>query len=518
MTDPLSGKTPGVYINEINAFPNSIVQVPTAVPAFIGYTPKAEYNGKNYLNKPVKVNSFSEFEEYFMPARPAQPYSPQYYITEQSAAPANGDYLTLKNKIYTLDPDPNTIYYLYNSVRLFYQNGGGTAYIVSVGGYGSPSEAAMAHDENIVNPNIKLSELKAGLQTLTKETEPTMYVVPEATLLSKDDNASLMQAMLGQSEEMETAVSILDVLGGHSPDPVLYTQDIEGFREGVGSKGLCYGVAYYPFLKTTITQGSELGYTNFNGGNTDALFALLQNLEGANPALEEAIALIKNASTDANVGDMNQALMIVSKVYKELFNSLLSEVNVLPPSGAMAGIYTVVDNNRGVWVPPANVSISAAIKPTLDINNRMQEDLNVPSDGKAVNALRLFIGRGVLVWGARTLEGNSSDWRYINVRRTMIMLEQSIKMAIRAYVFEPNDANTWVNVQSMISSFLNSVWKQGGLVGSKPADAFNVSVGLGSTMTPEDILDGIMRVTVKVAITHPAEFVIITFQQQMQKG
>ena len=345
-----------------------------------------------------------------------------------------------------------------------------------------------------------------------------MYVVPEATLLSKDDNASLMQAMLGQSEEMQTAVSILDVLGGHSPDPVLYTQGIDDFREGVGNIGLSYGAAYYPFLKTTITQASELDYTNFNGGNTDTLFALLQKLEGANPALEEAIALIKNAPTDANVGDMNQALMLASKIYKELFNNLLSEVNVLPPSGAMAGIFTVVDNNRGVWIPPANVPVSAVIKPTLDINNRMQEDLNVPLDGKAVNALRSFTGMGVLVWGARTLEGNSSDWRYINVRRMMIMLEQSIKVATKAFVFEPNNANTWVSVQSMISSFLNSVWKQGGLVGAKPADAFSVSVGLGSTMTGEDILNGIMRVSVQVAVTHPAEFILITFEQQMQKG
>ena len=349
MTDPQSLKTPGVYINEVNAYPNSVIQAPTAIPAFIGYTPKAEFQGKNYLNKPVKVSSFSEFEQYFIQPNTAQQYSPQYYITEQSATPTSGDYLTLGNKIYTLDPDPNTIYYLYNSVSLFYANGRRTAYIVSVGVYGNASGVPLAHGENIVNPNVKLSELKAGLQTLTKETEPTMYVAPEATLLNKDDNASLMQAMLGQNEEMQSAVSILDVLGGHSPDPVLYTQDIENFREGVGSKGLSYGVAYYPFLKTTIIQASELDYTNFNGGNTDALFALLQKLEGANSALEEAIALIKKPPANATIEWLNQTLIMASKVYNKLFNSLLSEVNVLPPSGAMAGLYTVVDYSRGVW-------------------------------------------------------------------------------------------------------------------------------------------------------------------------
>ena len=123
-----------------------------------------------------------------------------------------------------------------------------------------------------------------------------------------------------------------------------------------------------------------------------------------------------------------------------------------------------------------------------------------------------------MVWGARTLDGNSNDWRYVNVRRTLIFLEQSIKEAAKAYVFAPNDANTWVTVKSMISNFLTGVWKQGGLVGPKPADAYSVSVGLGTTMTNEDIQLGIMRVMVKVAVSHPAEFIEITFKQQMQKA
>lgn len=100
----------------------------------------------------------------------------------------------------------------------------------------------------------------------------------------------------------------------------------------------------------------------------------------------------------------------------------------------------------------------------------------------------------------------------------MIMLEQSIRLATKAYVFEPNVAGTWVNVKCMISSFLISVWKRGGLAGAIPDDAFSVHVGLGETMTPEDILEGILRVTVLVALVRPAEFIEITFQQQMQKS
>ena len=97
------------------------------------------------------------------------------------------------------------------------------------------------------------------------------------------------------------------------------------------------------------------------------------------------------------------------------------------------------------------------------------------------------------------------------------MLEQSVKLAARAYVFEPNDSNTWSGVKRLISSFLNGIWKEGGLQGGSAADAFQVDIGLGSTMTAEDLLDGCMRVSVLVAVVHPAEFIEITFEQEMAK-
>ena len=184
----------------------------------------------------------------------------------------------------------------------------------------------------------------------------------------------------------------------------------------------------------------------------------------------------------------------------------------------MVGIYTAVDNTRGVWKAPANVSMNSVLEPNVNINNDLNDDLNMPLNGKAVNALRAFPGQGVIVWGARTLDGNSQDWRYINVRRTMIFLEQSIKAAARSYVFEPNDANTWILLQGMISNFLNNVWKAGALFGSSPGEAYDVQVGLGTTMTASDILDGYMRVTVRVAVVRPAEFIVITFQQKMAEA
>jgi phage tail sheath protein FI len=214
-----------------------------------------------------------------------------------------------------------------------------------------------------------------------------------------------------------------------------------------------------------------------------------------------------------------QSLKAVSPTYSAVLEKVRTQLNELPPSGAMAGLYTAVDNSRGVWKAPANVSVSMVNAPSVNISNDGQQTLNVDvMAGKSINVIRSFPGVGTLVWGGRTLDGNSQDWRYINVRRTLIMIEQSLKLAARAYVFEPNDANTWITVKSMFDNFLVNLWKQGALAGAAPEQAFDVQIGLGSTMTGNDILDGKMLITVKVAIVRPAEFIVITFQQQMQQS
>jgi len=98
------------------------------------------------------------------------------------------------------------------------------------------------------------------------------------------------------------------------------------------------------------------------------------------------------------------------------------------------------------------------------------------------------------------------------------MIEQSAKLALRAYVFSPNDQNTWVSIKSMLSNFLTNVWKEGALQGAKASDAFNVEIGLGSTMTAEDILNGYLRASIFLAVAHPAEFIVVTIEQELAKS
>ena len=407
-------------------------------------------------------------------------------------------------------------YLLYHSMALFYANGGGPCYVVSVGTYGDDIEA---------------DKLMGGIDQLIKEQEPTMVVIPEVVLLDEANCISVQQAALAHcGEKMKNRFAILDIYDGYKDRQDPSGDCIDKFRDALGINNLDYSAAYYPWLNTTIVQDRDLSYENIADDSRALLQTLLRQELDIPENLEDVPARVRQQAAEieklANPPTDETEKMLLDKSLRamspQLYSSILKEIqdklNLLPPGAAMAGMYTMVDNDRGVWKAPANVSLNAVVSPAVNITHDDQEDLNVTPQGKSINAIRPFVGEGVLVWGARTLDGNSLDWRYIQVRRTMIMLEESIKLATKAYVFEANDANTWVTIKSMIRNFLTGIWKRGGLAGASPDDAFGVFVGLGETMTPEDILEGILRVTVLVAITRPAEFIEITFQQQMQQS
>ena len=519
MMNPNNPQTPGVYTVELNAFPSSVVEVATAIPAFIGYTYSAVYNGQSFSNTAVKISSLVDFENIFGKGLCSN-LSFTIGTPTLTPPPATMPVLTINGAQVNVQATTGTqTFYLYNSVRLFFQNGGGSCYIISVGNYSGP---------------IQLSDFNVGLGLLKNEQEPTMVLMPDALSLAKTDYYNLVQSALLQCSQSQSLIAVLDIYAGAATsDPTvigggLGNDPVQDFRDGSNTTGLNYGVTYFPWLKTTIVPASEISFANLSNyttyieqdQTTQIAFTKI-NTTLVQPAVTAIAAdpFYLQSATVLAVKQAHNALMALSKNYKQLIAAANSVANVLPPGPAMAGIYALVDGSRGVWKAPANVSVVAAVAPTMNINDDVQMGLNVSAmDGKSVNAIRFFPGQGVLVWGARTLDGNSQDWRYVNVRRTMIMIEQSVKLAARAYVFEPNTANTWLTVKTMISNFLNNLWKQGALAGSTPTDAYSVSVGLGSTMTGEDILNGVMNVTVLVAISRPAEFIIITYEQQMQKS
>lgn len=612
-------KTPGVYIVEKNAFPNSVVAVPTAVPAFIGHTRFAMDGTKDLKKKPFRITSMLEYETYFGGAPdvdytlviPDELIFNPYTIVIQNLEKIK----TLKDDIANLEkdeskseeleakkkeladeeakfgiekqefkvdvkaklinitspawsvtaPDPN--YTLYYNMILYFANGGGACYIVSVGSYTDQFDAKNFTD---------------GINALKNEQEPTMVVVPEAVNgLNSMWKAITEEALMHCGKFMKNRITILDVFNGYKSekDPNDGKDVITYFRENVGSEYLDFAAAYYPWLDTSVVSESSIDASSLT--NPDQLLYILKleidwskdrliankmhcfqfylgcqlidkdtsitDKDAAKAPLQLKIAkddklTMEKAQELAKTGtisddhikaaaketltvlspkeqiDLANMLLPNSTCGKEIMKVICQQINRLPVAAAMAGIYARTDDARGVWKAPANVSISRAVSPTVNLTDSMQENLNVDVLGRCINAIRYFKGDGIKVWGARTLDGNSLDWRYINVRRTMIFLEESIKNAAKAYVFEPNVASTWLNMKSMIENFLMGVWKQGGLAGASPEDAYSVHVGLGDTMTPEDILEGILRITILVAISRPAEFIEITFQQQMQKS
>lgn len=533
-------QTPGVYIKELNAFPNSVVQVATALPVFIGYTETVMFQGINLQNKVVEIASLSDYNAMF-----GGPPDITFAINDFKADPKNPNTtpdVTLDNgKGYSIVP--SATFYMYNSLQLFFQNGGGTCYILSVGTYAVEGK----NGPSATNFN-KLSGPGGGtiFDVLKTSHDPTMILIPDA--LAFQDGLSyytLKNDCLQHCEEVQSRMTLIDAYKGDSvTDPLVFnalqsnnTDPISVLRNNVTSPFLNYGVAYYPWVNAGVVTSDQLDYTKlvdlFTGStnliDTDTsstptiaqkVTAIATNLKTnkANAAKATTQTLQNKASAAAYLTAHN-SLLANSPNYKAIINAILTKQNCLPATPAAAGCICTVDNSQGVWKAPANISLNAVQSPVLNINDDLQANMNVDATtGKSVNAIRPFTGFGSVIWGARTLDGNSQDWRYVSVRRTLIMIEQSIKIAARSYVFQANDANTWLNLKSEIETFLTGIWKQGGLAGTTAAEAFSVSVGLGSTMDANDILDGYLDVAVLVAVTHPAEFIEISFKQELQKS
>jgi uncharacterized protein len=504
--------TPGVYVEEKNAFPGSAVAVETAVPVFIGYTEMAIRNGTSLIGEPARIASFAEYVQWF-----GHGFRHQFSLKHAGdLIPSSTPAVITKFDAAMLVND-NEMFYFYNCIRLFYQNGGSNAYILCIGTYGEGENQKTAVDVADLEDSV--------FEKLEKTFEPTLVLIPD--FVSKRDLCyELYRKVLLHCQKTQNRFAIFDVIPGK--DETL-EGTLEAFRAGIGSEALHYGAAYYPWLNTSIVPEDEIDFNNLEVDRDSLLplFLTQPNFTKAREMLKEDDEKYnlemdqekKKAIKDSSDKQLQQLLLQSSLIYQQVMAGIRIRLNLLPASAAMAGIYSLVDSTRGVWKAPANVSLSMVNSPTVNISNDEQQNMNVDAvTGKSINAIRPFPGKGTLVWGARTLDGNSQDWRYINVRRTTIMIEQSLRLACRAYVFEPNDSATWVSMKSMMNNFLTNLWKQGALAGAVPEDAFDVQVGLGATMTPTDILEGYLRVTVMLALVRPAEFIVITFQQQQQQS
>lgn len=460
-------KTPGVYVEEIPKLPPSVAAVETAIPAFIGYTEKGE------AKKPTRIESLVDFEAIFGKAEPEPKMTVR--VTEISADPAKGQAAGVTADVTTAEGDRSK-HILHYALQLFYANGGKVAYIVSAG---------------LFKKGPDFQDLNNCLDPLAKVDDPTLIVIPEAVFLESSEFKTLMTNALEQCKELGDRFVIMDA-NINAATPAIDTA-VKDFRDNaIGTDNLKFGAVYAPFLETILEF------------STDDTKVEVTHVKDNGPDRREALA--KFQITD-------------NAVYEAARTAIRNHRLILPPSAAIAGIYARVDGDRGVWKSPANVSVNAVVKPTVEFSKSMLDSLNVdPVAGKSINAIRPFVGKGTLVWGARTLAGNDNEWRYVSVRRFFLFAEESVKKATEPFTFEPNDANTWVKVKAMIENFLTVQWRAGALQGVKPEHAFYVAVGLGKTMTPLDILEGRMIVEIGMAVVRPAEFIILQFSHKMAES
>ena len=479
-------KTPGVYVEEIQSFPRSVAQVETAIPAFIGYTERANDNVIGDLKTvPKRITSLLDYKEFFGSAKPETTINIDVFDELDTIDP--------KRSIKAKQPTHGEPFLMYYALQMFYANGGGPCYIVSVGRYGEHLDANDTQVTSIINSN----DLMDGLNEIRKVDEPTLLVFPDATSLNSDTEFYVLYNLaLQQCSDLRDRFTIIDTRSYSAKSST--DENITNLRNEISSDVslLKYGAAYYPFLETTLDYVINEAKTEVNWQTKHVNGVITSNI----------VALDTLKANEASL-------------YNEIKSELSNLPVIVPPSAALAGIYRRVDSDRGVWKAPANIDLTYVIKPTVDITDEDQQDLNVDvTAGKSINAIRNFTGRGNLVWGARTLAGNDNEWRYISVRRLFNMVEESVKKGTMPFVFEPNDRNTWIKVKAMISNFLTQLWRDGALVGAKPEHAFYVNVGLGETMTAQDILEGNLIVEIGMAPVRPAEFIILRFSQRMQEA
>lgn len=289
---------------------------------------------------------------------------------------------------------------------------------------------------------------------------------------------------------------------------------VNGFFTNGGQR--CYICNVPVFEKDSLLVGlqsleeiDEISIMHIPNANTDQVLALIDHCEQQ----KDRIAII-DADRNSDVNTIKPRDKYGSSKYATCYHPWIKILDpstgaekLVPPGGYVAGIFARNDAEHGVHKAPANQVVVGAIDLEFQITKDDQDILI----SQGVNAIRSFPGKGILVWSARTLS-NDPEWKYVNVRRLLVLIEQSIANGTRWAVFEPNNETLWSNVADTIRGFLNTLWMGGALMGTKPEEAFFVKCDR-TTMTQNDIDNGKLICMIGVAPIKPAEFVIFRIGQ-----
>ncbi len=328
-------------------------------------------------------------------------------------------------------------------------------------------------------------------------------------------------SQLAKSELVKVSVGQLEELG--NPVEAIFG---EGNQRGMltlegGFDGTMEKVTPITFIGTDNGPGKRTGIQSFLENSTVSMMAIpgitdpevIVSLTAHCENLKSRVAVFDMPKDMYKTRDLIEYRGIIDSSYAamyhpwiQVFDRSSNKSDFVPPSGAVMGIYSRTDINRGVHKAPANEIVFCT---GLKVNyTKAEQDILNP---EGVNLIRAIPGQGIRVWGARTASSNTA-FKYVNVRRLFIYVEESIKANTNWVVFEPNDATLWQRVSLTISSFLDSMWRTGMLAGATPGEGYFVEIG-ASTMSRDDIMNGRLICNIGIAPSRPAEFVIFRVTQ-----
>jgi phage tail sheath protein FI len=492
--------SPGVYVEEVEAGSRPIEGVGTAVAAFVGLAARGPFN------QPTLITNWSQFVQLF------------------------GDFIEGS--------------YLAHSVYSYFLNGGGSCYVVRIGGNGSApvarGELPLGRDKALPYRVTALAE-GAGGNDITVEvqeaSEPAddnfKLVISQAgkvqevfdnvtTKRGKQNVVTVVknQSKLIQLEEVAGATAIEPVpqaraalSGGTANLPARVTPDdyVGNSADRTGFAGLEAVDSVTMLAVPDLMAAYQRGAVDLEGVQAVHLAMLAHcELMGDRVAILDPppglnAQQIREWRQDKARYDSKYGTLYWPWV--KIFDPLAGRPAFVPPSGHIAGIWARNDDTRGVHKAPANEVIRGAIDLELQITKGEHDQLNPVG----VNCIRAYSGRGVRVMGARTLSSDPA-WRYLNVRRLFNFIEESILEGTQWVVFEPNDMALWERVKRTLNAFLVRVWRDGALFGATPSQAFYVKCD--SETNPSEVIDaGQLVVEVGIAPVKPAEFVIFRIAQ-----
>lgn len=500
--------TPGVYVEEVSSGSKPIEGVGTAVAAFVGLAPGGP------INTPLRISNWTQFARTF-------------------ADPDNADNGPFMEGAY-----------LAHSVYGFFENGGSLCWVVRVGNEANAPAAraalpaaadksveairATALEGTSGQIKIEISEEPSAAGEGKDVPEPTYkFVVVAGSDREEYTGLSLKKGRSNVATKVNAASKLikLEEVSSSLPDaklaagnytlssPAVSTGSIQPthFEGDVAKRTGMGGLA--PQDEVTIVVMPDIMTLNGDGKQLrDLQGKMISHCENAGDRMA-----ILDAPADLSPQQVLEWRMETagydSKMaalywpWIEIMDPLTKRPKRVPPSGHVAGVWCRVDDTRGVHKAPANEVVRGALGLGFQITHAEQGALNKAG----INCIRAFKGRGIRIWGARTLSSDP-EWRYINVRRLFNFVSESIMEGTQWSVFEPNDPRLWTALRISVSNFLTRVWRDGALFGATPGEAFYVKCDT-ETNPPEVIEAGQVVCEVGISPVKPAEFVIFRLSQ-----